>query len=172
MFTRDIVKMQRWTGAWLSAKEESYRSVRKASFLSYILKAEKSGNPQPVSIIFPSDFWPVSNKAQMDLVDRFVEDLESSHGVKKTQLLIKDLWKETAPSEADNGDVEHYLKDVSMPLHHYTVKLICVRWALHPSATACITSWTNSVKITKSDIPRNLMSILSCAGDGSYTQVF
>ncbi|KAF2874248.1 hypothetical protein BDV95DRAFT_666169 [Massariosphaeria phaeospora] len=90
MFTKDIVALEKWVGAWISAEQEERQSK--------------------ISIIYPADFLPVSNQAQMDFLNAFEADMESTHGVKKTVLSIKDLWKRKTPPppppEADSDDID------------------------------------------------------------------
>ena len=48
----------------------------------------------------------------MRLINGFVEDLERTLNVTKTELSLRDLWKEETPLKADNLDIDAYLKDV------------------------------------------------------------
>ena len=92
MYSRDINKLEKWIGAWISAEKESFAT-------------------KP-TILWPTDFWPIANKAQQELVEGFVADFESTHGVKRTEISIQDLWKEKTPKEADSSNVKEYLKNV------------------------------------------------------------
>lgn len=96
MYARDINKLEKWIGAWISAEKESF--------------ASKS------TILSPHDFWHIDDKAQQELVESFVADLKSTHGVKKTEVSIEDLWKENTHKEAGISDIKEYLKDVSPSL--------------------------------------------------------
>jgi hypothetical protein len=93
MYARDINKLEKWIGAWISAEKETYKS--------------------PLSIVVPTDWWPVENKAQQELVESFVADLEATHEVQKTEISIKDLWREKTPAKADSSDLTKYLENVS-----------------------------------------------------------
>ncbi|KAF2636358.1 hypothetical protein P280DRAFT_510592 [Massarina eburnea CBS 473.64] len=101
MYSRDINKLEKWIGAWISAKTETY-------------------SPKP-SILRPTDFWPVANKAQQELVEDLVVDLEKTHGVKRTEISIKDLWKERTPKEAESSDIDEYLRNVGITSFCYSV---------------------------------------------------
>jgi hypothetical protein len=81
MYARDINKLEEWIGAWISAEKSTYKS--------------------PLSIVVPTDFWPVENKAQQELVEGFVADLEGTQHVGRTEVSIKNLWREKTPTTAD-----------------------------------------------------------------------
>jgi hypothetical protein len=63
--------------------------------------------------VVPTDWWPVENKAQQELVESFVADIEATHHVEKTEVSIKDLWREKTPAKADSSDLTKYLENVS-----------------------------------------------------------
>jgi hypothetical protein len=71
MYSRDIKKLEKWIGAWISAQEESFTSKPTTSWLT--------------------DFWPISNKAQQQLVEDFVVDVERTLRVKRTEMSIQNL---------------------------------------------------------------------------------
>lgn len=146
MYARDIKKLEKWIGAWISTDIETYQL--------------------PFSIIYPTDFLPVSNKAQMELIDDFVADLETTHGVSRTKVSLKDLWKEKTPSGADSTDIAQYLKDVGEVVILLAKKLTLPRWVLNRFVTACTESSTNfEMSITRST-RKSPTSTRSCAGDG------
>lgn len=93
MYSRDIHKLEKWIGAWISAEKESF-----------------SKNP---TILWPTDFWPVFRRANEPRVQGFTENLEKTLGVIKRKISIRNLWKENTPSEADSSDINEYLKNVS-----------------------------------------------------------
>ncbi|MCJ1248407.1 hypothetical protein MMC30_005624 [Trapelia coarctata] len=62
-------------------------------------------------ILYPLDYLPTSNKAQMRIIDGFVENLESVLGVSKTELRLKDVWAKAPPDGADK-DMSEYLEKV------------------------------------------------------------
>lgn len=93
MYARDISKLEAWVGAWISAETESFSSTP--------------------TILWPTDFWPIANQAQQELVEEFVADLEKTLGVQKTEVSIKELWAKKTSEEANSSDIEEYLKDVS-----------------------------------------------------------
>lgn len=93
-------------------------------------------------------------------------DLEKTHGVKKTEVSIKNLWKKNTPKEADSSDIEEYLKDVSEKSWISRLKLIPCRLESPRSATACMrNSKTFATLITKLTL-KSPMSTPLCAGDG------
>ncbi|KAF2117001.1 amidase signature domain-containing protein [Lophiotrema nucula] len=101
MYTRDIRNLEKWVGAWISEEPQVYQSS--------------------MSIIYPRDFLPVANTVQMGLIDKFVQDLEATFDVRKTELSIADLWKEKTPQEARGADITEFLKDVGVKSFCYGV---------------------------------------------------
>ena len=53
----------------------------------------------------------------MEIVNRFVADLESSLGVKHRRVSFDSLWNESPPPEADSQGLQEYMKDVSHRRH-------------------------------------------------------
>lgn len=49
----------------------------------------------------------------MEIIDRFVTDLESSLGVKQKKLSFESLWDNSPPTEANGQSLRDYMKDVS-----------------------------------------------------------
>lgn len=66
----------------------------------------------PVTLVYLRDFLPVQNKEQMQLIDAFIADFESTYGVKTKKVSIAEKWKMSTPAEAQELSIEEYLKDV------------------------------------------------------------
>lgn len=64
------------------------------------------------AINYPLDYFLVSNKEQMQLLDSFVSELAEYSRIKPTRLSISDYWQQGPPPEANGGSVEEYPKDV------------------------------------------------------------
>ncbi|KAM7210766.1 amidase signature domain containing protein [Rhypophila decipiens] len=64
-------------------------------------------------LIYPSDYFPVPNKAQMELIDSFVRDMASSTCLPFTirKLNIREQWAATHP-EGKPDDLDEYLDDL------------------------------------------------------------
>jgi hypothetical protein len=146
MYSRDISKLEKWVGAWISADTKSFSS-------------------KP-TILWPTDFWPIANVAQQELVEGFVVDLEKTHGVKRTEVSIKDLWKKKTPKEADSSDIEEYLKDVREEFWISRVELMSCRLESPRSAMVCMRNSRTFVTHIARSIPKSPMSTRLCAGDG------
>ncbi|KAK4203016.1 amidase signature domain-containing protein [Triangularia verruculosa] len=90
MFTRDIVSMEKWVGAWIGQESTTYDAL-------------------PISIIFLTDFLPISNEGQMDLIETFTRDLEATYN------------KSNPPEMSTTASVEDYLTDVGTNTFVYDV---------------------------------------------------
>ena len=55
----------------------------------------------------------VTNGDQLEIVDRFVADLELSLGVKQRRVSFDSLWNDSPPTEANGHGLQEYMKDVS-----------------------------------------------------------
>jgi hypothetical protein len=91
------------------------------------MSAEKETYKSPLSIVVPTDWWPVENKAQQELVESFVADIEATHHVEKTEVSIKDLWREKTPAKADSSDLTKYLENVSGMTSACVAMLIAIK---------------------------------------------
>lgn len=65
----------------------------------------------PPLLIYSTDYLPVPNDSQMQLLDIFVEDMEGFLDTKITKLSISALWDKSTPKEAQDVSVHEYLKD-------------------------------------------------------------
>ncbi|KAF7887327.1 hypothetical protein EAF00_009621 [Botryotinia globosa] len=72
----------------------------------------KSGvkSKAPSTIIYLLDYFPASNKAQMDLIDSFVRDLEGFLGVRKIEVSLAEMWRDDFPKSAENIELSDYLE--------------------------------------------------------------
>ena len=55
----------------------------------------------------------ITNKDQVEIVDKFVADLESSLGVKHKKISFESLWSNSPPIEVCGQGLREYMKDVS-----------------------------------------------------------
>lgn len=55
----------------------------------------------------------ITNRDQLEIIDKFVADLELSLGVKHRRISFESLWKDSPPVEAGGQDLEEYMRDVS-----------------------------------------------------------
>ena len=55
----------------------------------------------------------ITNRDQIEIIDNFVSDLESSLGVKHRRVSFDSLWNESPPHEADGQGLQEYMRDVS-----------------------------------------------------------
>lgn len=79
----------------------------------YNPKASVAHTPshKPPVIVYPLDYFPVDNKAQMQLVDAFLADLAKILNAVIRKVSIASLWDETRPDEASQQNVQDYLQD-------------------------------------------------------------
>ncbi|KAK0512827.1 hypothetical protein JMJ35_004844 [Cladonia borealis] len=65
----------------------------------------------PPTIIYASDYTAlVSNKDQLEIIDHFVTDLESSLGVRQTRISFASLWDASPPKEANGQSLQEYME--------------------------------------------------------------
>ena len=55
----------------------------------------------------------ITNRDQIEIIDKFVADLELSLGVKHRRVSFDSLWNESPPPEADGQGLQEYMRDVS-----------------------------------------------------------
>ncbi|CAJ2504123.1 Uu.00g115170.m01.CDS01 [Anthostomella pinea] len=95
-YGRDIQECKKFAMAW-------YGKALEAS------PPKVTGKP---AIIFPSDsMFKITNKAQINLIKAFIKDLETSLGVPHEKVSIKELWKSTAPREANGHPAALHMLD-------------------------------------------------------------
>lgn len=68
-----------------------------------------------MSIIYLTDFLPVSNDEQMSMIDVFIQDMEKTFGGEVQKMSIADVWMARPPTDADGQSVREYLADVRIP---------------------------------------------------------
>ena len=95
LFGRDITRFEEIARVWYASKMLSKPHER--------LKKP--------AIIYPLDYFPVQNTMQMEIVDRFVSDLERYLGVVIFKVSIASLWDKDPPLEGKGQSVEDYLRD-------------------------------------------------------------
>ncbi|KAI1127764.1 amidase signature domain-containing protein [Nemania abortiva] len=102
MYTRDILSMEKWVQVWLGNDQAASSDL-------------------PINIVYLSDFLPIANRGQMDLIDKFFDDLETAFDVKTQKMSIADTWAANTPADAGNLSVQEYLKDVGLNTFVYDV---------------------------------------------------
>ena len=55
----------------------------------------------------------ITNRDQLEIIDKFVVDLESSLGVSQKRVSFDSLWNDSPPAEANGQGLQEYMKDVS-----------------------------------------------------------
>ena len=55
----------------------------------------------------------ITNRDQLEIIDKFVADLESSLGVSQKRVSFDSLWNDSPPIEANGQGLQEYMKDVS-----------------------------------------------------------
>lgn len=70
----------------------------------------------PRRIIYPTDYFPISDDKHQKQVEQFVQNLETHLGIKRTEVNIARLWEDQPPSAPSAASVplKQYLKKVSL----------------------------------------------------------
>ena len=61
-------------------------------------------------ILYPLDYLPTINEAQSAVIDRFVEGLEATFNVKRTEISLAEQWKTDLPDGPKHDDIAKYLE--------------------------------------------------------------
>lgn len=85
-----------------------------------------------MSIIYLTDFLPVSNDNQMRIIHLIIQDMEKTFGVEVKKMSIADVWMAKPPIHADGQPVREYLADVRTPKHVYVGFALILR---------CLSRW-------------------------------
>lgn len=67
----------------------------------------------PNRIVWLKDFLPTSNPAQMKVIEKFTRDLESTLGVKRTEISLSETWSSMPPAAAGSETLDEFLDEVS-----------------------------------------------------------
>ena len=59
----------------------------------------------------------IENKVQLDIINRFVDDLGASLGVACQRISFNELWDLTPPEESRGMSLPEYMKDVRLLLN-------------------------------------------------------
>ncbi|TGO08218.1 hypothetical protein BTUL_0220g00080 [Botrytis tulipae] len=95
-FGRDVSCFREFANLWYGSSPQLTKSGVKSK--------------APSTIIYPLDYFPTSNKAQMDLIDSFVRDLEVFFGVRKIEISLAEMWRDDFPKSAENIELSDYLE--------------------------------------------------------------
>ena len=69
----------------------------------------------PSVIIYPLDYLPMANAAQMKMLDAFAADLARISQVQPQKISIAGMWHRKPPKEANGKPLHDFLEDVSDP---------------------------------------------------------
>ncbi|KAI0111137.1 putative glutamyl-tRNA amidotransferase subunit A [Nemania sp. FL0031] len=77
---------------------------------------------KPTKLIYPTDYWQVDDEASQQAFESFITRIENFLGVKRTEISIADMWKETRPEGADESIAKyfHYVFDWSANRDQWT----------------------------------------------------
>lgn len=105
LFSRDIRMLKSVISTWYKTK----------------LLVSHTASHKPSVIVYPLDYFPMDNKAQMQLIDAFLADLAQALNAVIRRVFIASLWDETRPDEAGQQNVQDYLQDtyVNTNFHDY-----------------------------------------------------
>ncbi|TGO51362.1 hypothetical protein BOTNAR_0359g00120 [Botryotinia narcissicola] len=95
-FGRDISRFREFADLWYGSSPQLTKSGVESK--------------APTTILYPLDYLPTSNKAQMDFIDSFVRDLEGFLGVRKTEISLAEMWRNSSPKSAENIELSDYLE--------------------------------------------------------------
>ncbi|KAK7981653.1 amidase domain-containing protein [Apiospora saccharicola] len=75
----------------------------------------------PTEILYPTDFFPMANDKQEELVAGFVEDLKSCLpiGTEVTRMSIAQYWEKNPPPEANGKPIDKYLEKAAYNPFYY-----------------------------------------------------
>lgn len=66
-------------------------------------------------IIYPTDYFPLSDTKHQKLVDQFVQNLETHLGIERTEVNLARLWEKQPPSgDLSSFPLQEYLKKASL----------------------------------------------------------
>lgn len=74
-------------------------------------------------IMYPLNYLPVANIAQMKMLDAFAADLTRISEVQSQKISIADEWHRKLPKEANGKSLRDFLEDVSDPCDLYNFNL-------------------------------------------------
>lgn len=100
----------------------------------------------PNTILYPLDYLPTSNDAQMHLIDALVENVECVLGVKETPLVLKDRWAKAPGAESDMSE---YLK------------MVCCAKVLIEIVAYIVTGWVATLLLRRGSDYRAIPSSIS-----------
>lgn len=80
-----------------------------------LVVSDESVTP-PRRIIYPTDYFPLSDPKHQKLVEQFVQNLETHLGFQRTEVNLAQLWEEKPPSDSSAASLslQDYLKKASL----------------------------------------------------------
>ncbi|KAF2642198.1 hypothetical protein P280DRAFT_396785 [Massarina eburnea CBS 473.64] len=66
---------------------------------------------KPTKLVYPTDYWPVSDSTSQKVFEDYVQKMERYLGVERTSINLGELWKKTNPVGTDEC-LEDYLEHV------------------------------------------------------------
>jgi hypothetical protein len=67
-----------------------------------------------VKILYPADYLPTTNPAQVEVIDNFVKGLETALQISRTHISLAEEWKKDYPDGPEHPDIAEYLKLVGL----------------------------------------------------------
>ena len=100
VFARSLPVLKSILGSWLGSSPSTGTTTR------------------PYDIVYPLDYLPVANSAQMLLIDQFIDDMSHHLSAKVTKFSIREEWKVSHP-DGTPDDVDLYLENVITQTFYY-----------------------------------------------------
>ena len=63
---------------------------------------------KPVKLLYPTDYWPVSDNASQMIFDAFISRLEQLLYVNRTAINLDELWRKHNPGGVDTPLTEYF----------------------------------------------------------------
>lgn len=73
-----------------------------------------ASKPLVTRILYPTDFFPLPNPGHQELLESFIEKLESYLGIKRVEVNLAQLWMDKSPFESNA---------LTLPLQEYMEKV-------------------------------------------------
>lgn len=100
LYGRNFDKFEDLIGNWIGAKPDQYSDI---------------------SLVYLEDFLPLSNNVQNQLINSFIEDMESTHGVQTLKVSIAEAWKSSSPKGAKGMARDDFFQEVGVNSFCYGV---------------------------------------------------
>ncbi|MCJ1372983.1 hypothetical protein MMC20_004209, partial [Loxospora ochrophaea] len=101
LFSRDVAMIKQLASVW------------------YISDMPPTKFHKPPAIIYPLDYFPVPNPAQMIIIEGFISDLEKHLGITISKVSLSSLWDIAPPQEAGQQSVKDYLRSTVVNTYYH-----------------------------------------------------